>query len=367
MDLMVSSDATVGISVGPFEGLGAFVVALNIASNFAGEVGFGGEDAAGDQVALNFREPDFDLIEPGRVRGGVMELDVGMGGEELSHGLSLVRRKVVSDDVDLLALGLRGDDICEKGHELRTGVARGRFAQDLPAGNLQGRVQRKSAMPEIFKPVALGTPGRKRQNRIEAIESLNGALFIHAEHCGVGRRLEIEADNVGRLGLEGRIVAGHVMTPPGRLQTGLGPDASNPHVTDAQLAGELARTPMRGTVGGLVMQAPINDPGFQSFGACSHRLAQMASPKTGDAFLQKAVPPELDGIDATRLAATNCRQSSPARQTQDDANSSHIIGSPTLAAAYAFQLTSFRRAQSKGCWHEDNHTPIPSDVTVTVH
>ncbi len=37
-----------------------------------------------------------------------------------------------------------------------------------------------------------------------------------------GRRLEIEADNVGRLGLEVRIVAGHVMTQPGTLQTGLG-------------------------------------------------------------------------------------------------------------------------------------------------
>jgi hypothetical protein len=42
----------------------------------------------------------------------------------------------------------------------------------------------------------------------------------------------------------------------------------------------------------------------------------------------------------------------PARQTQDDPSSSHIIGSAALAAAHAFQLTSFRGAQSKGCWHE---------------
>jgi len=117
-------------------------------------------------------------------------------------------------------------------------------------------------MPEIFKAVALGTPGRKGQNRIQTIESLKSALLVHAEHCRVGRRLEIEADNVGRLGFEGRIIAGHVMTPPGRLQTGLGPYPSHPHVTDAQLGGELARTPMSGTVGGLVMQGPINDPGF---------------------------------------------------------------------------------------------------------
>jgi len=114
MDLMVLSDATVSLSIGPFERLGAFVVDFDIASDFAGEVGFGREDATGDQIALNFGEPDFDLIEPGRVSRGVVELKVGMGGEELRHGLGLVRRKVVGDEVDLLALGLRGDHIGEK-------------------------------------------------------------------------------------------------------------------------------------------------------------------------------------------------------------------------------------------------------------
>ena len=46
MDLMVSSDATVSISIGPFKGLGAFVVDFDIASDFAGEVGFRSKDAA---------------------------------------------------------------------------------------------------------------------------------------------------------------------------------------------------------------------------------------------------------------------------------------------------------------------------------
>jgi hypothetical protein len=66
MDLMVLSDATVSLSIGPFERLGAFVVDFDIASDFVGEVGFGREDATGDQIALNFGEPDFDLIEPGK-------------------------------------------------------------------------------------------------------------------------------------------------------------------------------------------------------------------------------------------------------------------------------------------------------------
>ena len=46
MDLMVLSDATVGISIGLFERLGAFVVDFDMGSDFAGEIGVESEDAA---------------------------------------------------------------------------------------------------------------------------------------------------------------------------------------------------------------------------------------------------------------------------------------------------------------------------------
>ena len=127
-----------------------------------------------------------------------MELNVGMGGQELSHGLGLCAERLSAMTWDLLAWGLRGHDICEK--RQRTAqwrVALGRFAQDLSAGKLPVRLgARHRTMPQILKAVALGTPGRKGQNRIQPIESLNGALFIDAEHCSVGRRLEVEVDRI---------------------------------------------------------------------------------------------------------------------------------------------------------------------------
>jgi hypothetical protein len=78
--------------------------------------------------------------------------------------------------------------------------------------------------------------------------------------------------------------------------------------------------------------------------------------QTGDAFPQKALSPEFDRIDATKLAATDRGQSLPARQTQNDPSSSHIIGSAALAAAYAFQLTAFRRTQLKGAGMKKPYT-----------
>ncbi len=57
-------------------------------------------------------------------------------------------------------------------------------------------VQRQRAVPEIFKAVALGASRAQRQHRVEAIQRLNGALFIHTKHRRVLRRMEIEADDV---------------------------------------------------------------------------------------------------------------------------------------------------------------------------
>src|SRR4029434_2466517 len=136
----------------------------------------------------------------------------------------------------------------EKSHELRTGVARGGFAQDLSAGNLQGGVERERARAEILKAVALGTPGRKGQNWSEPIESLKGALFIHTEHSCMGWGLEGESDDVRRLGLEIGIIAGHGMAATKGLQPRLAPDTGHSHVAHAQRSGQVEWTPMGGVL-----------------------------------------------------------------------------------------------------------------------
>jgi hypothetical protein len=128
---MVLTNTTVGVPIGPLEGFGSFVMGLDIASDFASKVRSGSEDAAGEQIALNFGEPDFELIEPGRVSRGVVELNVRMKGEELRHSSGLMRRKVIGNDVDLLSRGLGGDDVGQKSDELRGWCGAGRFCPPL--------------------------------------------------------------------------------------------------------------------------------------------------------------------------------------------------------------------------------------------
>ena len=62
------------VAVSPLNGFGAFVIKADIAHDFAGQIGAGSKDATSDQIALDFTQPDFDLVEPGGVSGRVMEV-----------------------------------------------------------------------------------------------------------------------------------------------------------------------------------------------------------------------------------------------------------------------------------------------------
>ena len=100
-----------GVSVDPLNRFGRFVVLANIAHEFAFEVWHRSKDAACDDLALDAVEPQLDLVEPGRVGGRIVNVDLGMVGQEVAHRLGLMGRQVVADDMNILTPGLLGDDI----------------------------------------------------------------------------------------------------------------------------------------------------------------------------------------------------------------------------------------------------------------
>ena len=111
-------------------------------------------------------------------------------------------RKVVGDDMNLGIGGLSGDHLAQKLYKLCAGVTAGRPAQDFAGGRVQGRVERKSAVAKVFESVTFGAPRRKRQDGVQTVKGLNGALFIDTENSRMSRRLQVETDDCGRLPLE---------------------------------------------------------------------------------------------------------------------------------------------------------------------
>ena len=165
------------VRVSPSKGSGSLIVGFDVAHEFAAQVGHGFEDSTGNNVALDFGEPVFDLVEPGTISGGVMQRHVWMVGKEAIHELGFVGGEVVDDEVDFLAGGLCGDDLLEKADKLLAGVAAGRASDDLAAPGLEGGIEGEGAVTEILEPMTLSPSRRERQHGIEPVEGLDGASF----------------------------------------------------------------------------------------------------------------------------------------------------------------------------------------------
>ena len=129
-------NAIISILNSPTEGCGGFVVLLDVADQFSGEVGCGSEDAASDDIALNFGKPDLDLIEPTGIGRGVMDPYGWMGLEELENILGFVYAQVVGHDMNLSTLRLAGDDLAEKVDKLGAGMPCGGLCQDVTGASV---------------------------------------------------------------------------------------------------------------------------------------------------------------------------------------------------------------------------------------
>jgi hypothetical protein len=262
------------------------------------------EHASLDDLALQFGEPDLDLVQPGRVSRSKMKRDVGMRAKEGVHQLGFMGRKVIDNEVDGLGGGLSGHHLGKKVNKLGAGVAGGGFANDLAAAGLQRRIERKSAVAVVFKAVALCASGRKRQDGIEPVEGLDGTFFVHTKHRRMGGWLEIKSDDIGRFGLEARIIAGHVTAQGVRLQTSRAPRARYGRVAGAEASGEPARAPVGGAVAGRVAHGVENTRlSLRAFGV---RLASaVARRQSGESGAKEALLPGVDRTVGARELASD--------------------------------------------------------------
>ena len=104
------------LGLGPDEGLGIGVVGLDEGVDVLSELFDRGEGCAAERLALQDREPDFDLVEPGCTRRREVEMDVRMPLEPAVVA-GLVGVEVVEHDVNG---GIRpgGNDVVHEVEEL---------------------------------------------------------------------------------------------------------------------------------------------------------------------------------------------------------------------------------------------------------
>ncbi len=321
----VTADAAGGVRVFPLDRPSIGGVGVDVAAEFASQVGNRGKDAARDNVAFDPGEPEFDLVEPGRVRGREVKPDSRMLLEEVADRLSFVRGEVVEDDVNLLPRRTQGYNLLQKGDELAAGVAGGGFAVDAAGGGIERCIQGERTVPVVLEAVAFGASRRERQDGIETIQGLNGGLLIDAEHGGMLGWAQIEAEDVGGFGFELGIVADHVAFEAVWLQARFLPNAMHGVFADAQRGGQFAATPVRRPVAGLSPRGR-QDASVQSRSQHPGLLAGMIGVQSLDPLLPETLLPANDRGRSGLQPLLDRVEGRPFCQHQDQLGAKHVTG-----------------------------------------
>ena len=189
---------------GPDEGNGTAVVAGDEVIDVVPELVDIGEAGAGEGAALEDGEPDLDLVEPGAVGRGEIEADVWVSGEP-AFALGLVGRKIVEDDVDLLAW-IGGDDAVHDIEEVDAPATLVMAGSDVAGEHVERGKQGRGAVALVVVAAAAERPSvGPLEIALGALQRLDVRLLVDRQHDGVLRWIEIEPDDLGRLGDEIRI------------------------------------------------------------------------------------------------------------------------------------------------------------------
>src|SRR5260221_5148470 len=174
------ANAPISFGVSPLEGFGLFVVPTDVAEEFPIKIFNRDEDAAGDDITLDFGKPDLNLVEPGGVGWCVMDANITISLQEFPDLGGTMSREIIGDDMNFLCRGLASNELLEKSHELRASMAGRGSSLGFPTFGVERRQQGKRPLALIFKNVPLFPPPAQKRHRVQPIHYLTGTLLVEA-------------------------------------------------------------------------------------------------------------------------------------------------------------------------------------------
>jgi hypothetical protein len=157
---------------------------------------------------------------------------------------------------------------------------------------VERREQRGRAMALVVVGDGAGTPALHRQARLRAVQGLDLALLVAAEHQGVLGRVHVQAHHVQQLVLEARIARELEAATQMRLEPVALPDTAHGRRARAQVLGQRAGAPVGG-VDRPFVQRDVHDARLQ---LGRHRgwasRARRVLAKRIDATVQEALAPQ---------------------------------------------------------------------------
>lgn len=229
-------------------------------------------------------------------------------GEPSLHFGRFVRPVVVEHEMQVEAFFRGPVDLAQELQKHLMPVAGLAVANDKPGGNIECREQGRCAVTLVV--VRHGGCAA----RLRAVERLDLAPFINAQHQSLVRRVHVEPDDIDGLLLELRIVGDLEGLDEVRLDPGLAPDPLNARVADAHLFRHRLHRPVRRIRRRLGRRLGQN-LGFEIIGLrLASRRARLGALQAFDAFFEIAPLPApdrrlvLSGLAADRARAQSARR-----------------------------------------------------------
>jgi hypothetical protein len=166
-------------------------------------------------------------------------------------------------------------------------------ADDFARGGIERGVEAGQAIPSVIMRAPLRETGAHRKQRLRAAQGLNLGFLVHAEHDRVRGRVQVQADHVVNLGFHVGVLTKFEGLGAMWLQRMRPPDAVHGAMGDADLRGQIARTPVGEAAGGWFQRQGHNLRGLPfGHGGRSSRSGLILQP--GEAGLGK---PPTDPTD----------------------------------------------------------------------
>ena len=202
------------------------------------------------------------------------------------------------------------------------------------------------AVPLVIVRHGLAAPGLDRQSRLGAVERLDLALFVDRQHHRMGRRIDIEPDDVGELGGKAGIARALEGAQPVRLQFVRPPDALHRTHRDADGLGHRPAGP----VGRLVRRLGARQCHHPRRGFRRDRrlagLAGLVAQQTLDPALGKALLPPPHRRPADADALRHLLRRVPICRGEHDARPLDVFARPVAVGHDRRQLLALRSAQN---------------------
>src|SRR5512134_1109347 len=193
---------------------------------------------------------------------------------------------------------------------------------NLPGSHIQSGKQRGSAVPLVIMAETTQRPSaRNLQVSLSSLQGLDMRFLIHRQDQGVVGRIQIQANNVGRLGGKLRIGAHTPAAPSLQLNAPAPQDPPDVHGRNVTQGLSHQRAVPDGITRGWGLIQLLEDPTLHLGVIASWwpRTGSIAQP--GQSLARKAQPPFADGGGSLPQLLGNCLSSHALARSQNDSGS----------------------------------------------